>query len=200
MDTKIKLINTLKKYKSKQENFDVLCQQTINSLESLGIDIDNISLKHNQEGNYDYMFNENQYRINQEKKIAVPLNRNKKNINFYDKFLKCTKLPIKSFVYVEDEKDKFGRSLTTKKEISQTYMIGYVNNRPYEFSFSIIKAAKNNEKLSDFSIVLSVLVSKQNNLWVELARFDSCGPAHINYFNEDGNVLEDVSPLRRQAA
>lgn len=66
------------------------------------------------------------------------------------------------------------------KRICGQYMIGNLKGKPVLYAFSIIQADNNSD---EFNIKLDVCVNGKD--WVQLARLDSQGAPHPNYYDEN---------------
>lgn len=187
----------LSEFTSKNEHYNQLIDKAVIDLQNIGIDINDISLKTDESKKLQFHLEPCHFSVKKPiNKKPVPLNANKNQVDIWSEFLKCKKIPIKSTVYSPKCEQELAGNITTKgNEVCALWLTGKVDNKPYEFALSIVKPTKNNNNLTSFTISMSVLVSKEQNLWVELSRFDSKGPIHFNYTDKNGNFYEDVDDL-----
>ena len=67
------------------------------------------------------------------------------------------------------------------KNIFGSFLLGEENGKNIIYALTIVKGTQHNENLRDFSIKLDMLVAGKE--WFSLARFDSIGAGHPNYFS-----------------
>lgn len=89
-------------------------------------------------------------------------------------FKMLTNLPKKAIntPFVFNSKDK---------HITGQYLLGNYNNKPVLYALSIIQNEK--QSTTEFNIKLDVCVNGKE--WIQLARFDSSGAPHPNYYDEN---------------
>lgn len=89
-------------------------------------------------------------------------------------FKMLTKLPKKAIntPFVFNSKDK---------RITGQYLLGNYNNKPVLYALSIIQNEKNAN--TEFNLKLDVCINGKE--WIQLARFDSSGAPHPNYYDEN---------------
>lgn len=107
--------------------------------------------------------------------MSIPLSTNN--------FKMLTSLPKKAIntPYIFNSKDK---------HIIGQYLLGSLDNKPVLYAFSIVQDQKH--KTEDFNLKLDVCVNGKE--WVQLARFDSCGAPHPNFYDEN-SFAKDIAEL-----
>lgn len=107
--------------------------------------------------------------------MSIPLSTNN--------FKMLTSLPKKAIntPYIFNSKDK---------HIIGQYLLGSLDNKPVLYAFSIVQDQKH--KTEDFNLKLDVCVNGKE--WVQLARFDSCGAPHPNFYDEN-SFAKDITEL-----
>lgn len=98
-------------------------------------------------------------------------------------FKMLTALPKKAIntPYIFNSKDK---------HIIGQYLLGSLNGKPILYAFSIVQDQKH--KTEEFNIKLDVCINGKE--WVQLARFDSCGAPHPNFYDEN-SFAKDIDEL-----
>lgn len=126
--------------------------------------------------NFDFCtLNEEYFNKTYIQNMSIPLSTNN--------FKLLTSLPKKAInvPYIFNSKNK---------HITGQYLLGALNGKPVLYAFSIVQDQKH--KTDEFNLKLDVCVNGKE--WVQLARFDSCGAPHPNFYDEN-SFAQNVNEL-----